>query len=441
VNGENGFENNYTLYLFYILWGVMLKISINGIRLFQIIALFLAVYSFGVFGLTNYYGLKIYFEIIAISLAILSIYNLKISKTKIPLLLLFSIMMILYTFGVVISVSYSYFVMGAIIWFFSVVTLLISDSVLMALTRCIIFFSVLLCFFVLVAYVLYLFNIYDYSASTARSFNSSNNYMVIYPSNIADMLSFVHGGFSYLNLEAPFRMSGYASEPSNSITHYLAPVALGLIFYKRQFILLALFMLAVNVFCISSLLGIIIILSSVGVFLLLLMPVTLRRVIMILTVIGILVISTNTELLIDMIYQFVTYTNAEVRDDSFAKLLESPQIRTAATRDAIDTVINSPFGGSYVGVSGAIFVFTAGGGWIAGLIYIWFLYKIITIIMKLFYSSNFSERCGLALFVSLLLYLSLVSANGWISVPGAIFVIVLYRIVLIETAKKVNLQT
>jgi hypothetical protein len=419
----------------------MMKISINGIQLLQVTALFLGVYSFGNFGLTNYYGLKIYFEIIAIALAIISIYGLKISRAKIPLLLLFSIMILPYIVGITLSVSYTYFITGSIIWFFSVVTLSISDSAIMALIRSITFFSVLLCFFVLVAYVLYIYNIYDYSASTGSNFDSRNAFRTIYPANIADILSFVSGGGSTFNIDAPFRMRGYSTEPSASIVHYLAPVALGLLFYKSKFILLALFILAVNVFFISSFLGIIIILSSLGVFLLLLMPELIRRATMILIVTSILVMSTNTELLINAMYQFASFTNDRLDADSFTKFFQSPQIRTAAIRDSIDSVITSPFGGSYVGLTGVIFAFAAGGGLVAGLIYTWLLYKIITMIMKLFYFSNFSERCALALSVSLLLYSSLVSSYGWISVPGAIFMIVLYRIVLIETAKKVKLQT
>ena len=226
------------------------------------IILLLYFYSFGTLGFLNLFNAKAIIQMIAFSLIIISLYKINI-KISIDKLLSATIFLTFFSVGVILN-GESYLEIANII---SIVILIYYVSIIdgkkiINFSNILLITTTLLYLLILISFITYLvfpeelakanFNIYDSSTGSGR----------VYPHNLIDWLSFTSGdGYEILGYSIP-RLKGYSVEPSATVVHYLAPLAV-ILFLNRSFNGLVISLLIINLITISSLLSVFIITFSI----------------------------------------------------------------------------------------------------------------------------------------------------------------------------------
>jgi hypothetical protein len=412
--------------------------TIHGLSKFQATPFIIGFYSFGSFGLTNYFGARYFFELIALLLlTIIFILGFATRKARLSEILVITALLIIYSTGMTLMVSNTFVATALGILFFGVMLFFIEDKALIKIIFYIIIGTYILCIFSLISYLLYLGNFYSHHDSTASQFASDTIFNAVYPANFPDLLSMVSDGNSILFPDVKFRMRGYATEPSNTILHYLAPLSLSFIIFGARHIKITTVAILINFICIASFLGQLIIISSIPIYFIFNLRYKYKIICISIIFSLIFIISTNLDFLNLVMLEFlgIFSENASVL---VANKMESSEIRTAAIGVFFENLMRHPFGGLDSGLTGLLSSFGGGGGLICALLYVTCIFYFLKKILNKTHKAQASEKYGLALLTSLILYTSIVSGYGFISIPGIIFFVGSFRLISIQTPAEIS---
>ncbi len=401
-----------------------------------------ALYGFGTFGLLNLFGIRIQFQILYFSIILLLtffIYEIKVSKIEIFLILIFTC---LYGIGGVIRSNFiSYLPEAFLIFFLYYVLKNIHHDNLKFISKSIILSTIILCTLVSIAYLIYFFNIEYLDKANINIYHSDIGSKRIFPSHFIDWISFTSGDGIVIFDKISTRMKGYSNEPSSTVSHYFAPICFCLLLKKRK-IFISFFILLVNIVCITSFTTLIIIFFAFFFFLLFYFKKYFYVILMLFTCI-LFFIFRNTNL-----FDFFSYSDTifGTTTDLFSRKIgdgiedSSLSVRQVGILDGLFNLFKYPFGYStqMLGAgSGLLYIVSSLTGYFGVTLFIIYILMILYKIYDKFccYKFNFFETLSISFFTSILFVTLFISGYGWDKPIFLIFTALYYRLIDIKSYK------
>jgi hypothetical protein len=310
-----------------------------------------------------------------------------------------------------------------------------------ALVICSAFFS-LLVFVALIGYSLYPS---QFQYANFHIYDSTTGYKHISPGSAFDWLSFTSGDGFELAGENRIRLKGYSNEPSSTIVHYLAPVVLAF-FLAGRYIYLGIFILAVNIVAISSLMAFVIISGSL---ILMSLNYAFRRhfkFVFIIALLMLAVIVAQNNAIVNIFTKIGVLSVDVLGLDLIARKVAggdddaSILIRAKGISEGINLLLTSPVGYSYEKLgagAGLIYIISATTGWLGLTIFILFIGRFLKKALNgISCVQSYSNQYAIALSTSLLLVMLLISGYGWDRPPGVVLIFLMFRLMDINLSSR-----
>ena len=411
-------------------------------KLILVIIILGALYGFGTFGLLNLFGIRTQFQFFYFSFILVLtffIYEIKISKNE---FILFSIFTCLYGIGGVLrSNFFSYLPEAFLIFFLYYILKLIHYDSLKFISKFIVLSTIFLCTLVIIAYLIYFFNIEYLDKANIYIYNSDVGSKRIYPSHFIDWISFTSGdGFVFFDKPLA-RMKGYSNEPSSTVSHYFAPICFSFLLQKRQ-IFFSFFILFVNIVCITSVTTIIILLFTFFFFLLFYFKKYIYITIILFTCILFLIFRNNN------LFDLFSYSNSifGTTTDLFSRKIgdgiedSSLSIRQVGILDGLLNLFKYPFGYStqMLGAgSGLLYLVSSLTGYFGVSLFIIYIFMILYKIYdkSRYYKFNVYEVLSVSFFIAILFVTLFISGYGWDKPIFLIFTALYYRLIDLRSCK------
>jgi hypothetical protein len=409
------------------------------------VTLILITYSFGTFGFLNLFGLRLAVQAVVIVLVIGILASLKAKYRTKDMISVF-LFAGLFGIGGLVHGGYIARPVEALLMIFIIVSIMeMPDRHVMGLTKALVICSAFFSFLVYTAFIGYGLYPSQFQYANFHIYDSTTGYEHISPSSAFDWFSFTSGDGFELAGETRIRLKGYSSEPSSTIVHYLTPVALAF-FLGNRYIYIGIFILAVNIIAISSLMALVIISGSlilmslnyafrrylkfvymVALLMLAVILVQPNSIMNIFTMAGVLSIDT---LGFDLIARKV----ADGDDDA------SILIRATGISEGIYLLLTSPVGYSYEKLgagAGLIYIISATTGWPGLTVFILFIGRFLKKALNvIFCVQSYGNQYAIALSTSMFLVMLLISGYGWDRPPGMVVILLMFRLMDIKLSSR-----
>jgi len=406
-----------------------------------ITTLLLLTYSFGTFGFLNLFGLRIPVQALSMVLVVGVLVNIKIKSQFSDFIVLFTFL-ILFGFGGVVYGGYLTRPIESIVILFCIIAIVNSpSSYIITFSKYLTFSCTLFCGLVLIAYVYYAVNPDQYSSANHNIYHSDVGFDRVFPAIPIDWLSFTSGDGFEFNGNTNIRLKGYSNEPSSTIVHYLAPAVLAFL-YGGAFTYIGVFILLVNVVTIGSLIAYLIVAQSVLFYVFLFYFKRLSRYFIYSLILILCLTLVQPTLVKDLFFRVGSMAIDSIGLDLIARKVgdgsdnSSLGERLIGISNGFYLALLSPIGYSFDSLgsgAGFLYIISASTGWFGLFVYFRFMRTLFRkSLMYTTYPITLSARFSVALALSLVIVVSLISGYGWDRPAGIIMLLTIYRVISIK---------
>lgn len=399
-------------------------------------------YSFGTFGFLNLFGIRYLVQGLLVTLAVAILLDIRVACRTANCIPVFVFAIAIGVGGIVHS-GYITKPVEALLLIFCIFAIMFStESKIVVFSKALVFAATFFCSLVALGYIYYLVYPDQLQLANFQIYDSDVGADMVKPYTLGDWLSFTSGDGFVFDEKTQIRLKGYSNEPSSTIVHYLAPAAVAF-FHGGRYVYLGAFILLVNVFAIGSLMAYLIILQSIVLFFVFLLPKKYFK--LLLTGTGLVfmmifaVAILQPTLIINLFIHAGTIGVDILGFDLVARKVDggsddaSAFIRLSGISDGLYLALISPLGYSFEKLgagAGLLYVVSATSGWVG--LYVFMVFIVGFARKALNYCKNvrvYSNQYGVALTVSLVVISVFVSGYGWDRTPGAIMLLLFYRII------------
>jgi hypothetical protein len=402
----------------------------------------LAFYSFGVFGFFNLFGLAYLIKIIVLLFCILgaiAIFEIQVMARYKVLSLLIILFFLYYGFMYTIITGniLNGVVNGIAMAIIALYLLGISEKRLKFTAKGIFVITGIFSILGSIVFICYFFDMSLLNPKSIGIFQSESGNSTVIAQSLFDYFSFTSGAtYSFFGYEF-IRLNGYCSEPSSTIVHYLAPASLAFYYnYNKVGIYIVLF----SLLCISSLTGVLIIIGSFIMYVLLAFKRDILKKILIVFGSGFLIIfMMNVNAALSSVLDIGDIINDSFSYDLVSQKRTSAIVRLGSYSEGVNTFLQKPLGGTYSSTPTALWLkISMVGGIFLLFIFILFSLKIVHLVIFI-YDTTLSKykKYGVSLFLTTYLGAFNISSYGWDRIPGVIFFILFYSILMTQYKKLV----
>jgi len=395
-------------------------------------SILLAFYSFGTFGFFNLFDLRVFVQglLTVYLVCIVVMRHLWKNKIKMKGLLVLCLFFFTYGLGITRQTGNVATLLESVVMLNVAILILYSPPAFSRqLARLIVLSTCFFCGLVLFSQMYYVLNPDSFATANIFIYSSETGSVAVTPGNFIDYLCFTSGdGYKVTDTILWTRMKGYSNEPSSTIVHYLAPAALALLL-GRRYLLLAVFMVVVNIVSISSFLAFLIILSVPAIYLLLNYSEKLAKYAGPVFGAGFVVLLLQGDRLLALQKSVGELLFGSFGFDLLLRKGGSLDARLFSFSDGIHNLITHPLGGSGSTLAGLIFGIAAASGWTGVVIFVVWLKRLFKDhIISHQRGRTRIETLGVSLLVSIVFYAAIVSSYGWDRVPGVIILLLFFRL-------------
>ena len=414
-------------------------------------------YSFGTFGLLNIFGLRVPVQAIFVILSVAILLSIRCTYRTIDIIF---VMMLAFMMGVG-GVAHGGNITAPIeslLMIFCIVALLQSPLAhAIKFSKALVISSAIFCFFVAIAYAYYSFYPDQYEYANHNIYDSDVGSDRIYPNIFADWISFTSGDGYVFQERTQIRLKGYSNEPSSTMVHYLAPVALTF-FLGGRYLYIGIFMLLVNTVFIASLMTHLAILLSAAIFFVLFLKTQYLKFMLVVLLLAFMTLLSQPTVIggifsrvgmMGMDLFGLDLISRKVGDGTNGSIF----VRLQGIAEGFSMIATSPVGFSYdkLGAgAGLLFIVGASSGWLGLFVFSRFVGGFIKGALNYSKRSmSYGEQYAVALTISLLFVATLISGYGWERPPGIIILLLLYKLMaanisvrdpIAESSKLTNLR-
>jgi hypothetical protein len=399
------------------------------------------VYFFGTFGILNLLGIRNHTQVIyvivvyIVSLLLMRQNKYNISYTNIVLTIILFISLYL---NIIRGDNDFLKIIEYVLMAFLIITIMnVSKKYFIKVTKTLVVITVILCVFVLIAFVYYQINPREYSSANFDIYDSTVGGGEIYPNHIMDWLTFTSGdgyvAFGYVIN----RMKGYSNEPSSTMVHYLTPAIFGL-FLGGWYSFCAVIIIFVNVLSIASFTTYIIVTLSLIIFIIIKIFKKMSGYMLSASMLFMLIAITQANFMFEIFEKVGNFT-LDSNDLILRKIGGGIDKSTLGSRQlgiytGINNLISEPFGYSSNKLgpgAGLMYIVSSISGWVGSLIFIYFNFKLYNKLLRFNELKKIRtlEKYGVALSLATLFVALFISGYGWDRLPGIVMLTILFRII------------